>query len=156
MKLLIFSDSHGSAAPLCAVTRRERPDLVLHLGDGSRDVLGLEYPPALLQVRGNCDGPSPDVPERVTVNLEGVRLLAVHGHRNGVRQGLLPLHYLAQELGARLVCFGHTHCPTLVEEGGVTFLNPGACSGMHPTYAVAELSDGRIQHLEIKSVEETT
>ena len=107
-------------------------------------------------MRGNCDGPFPDVPERVTVNLEGVRLLAVHGHRNGVRQGLLPLHYLAQELGARLVCFGHTHCPTLVEEDGVTFLNPGACSGMHPTYAVAELSDGHIQHLEIKSVEETT
>ena len=109
MKLLIFSDTHGSAAPLRAVTRRERPDLV-----------------------------------------------AVHGHRNGVRQGLLPLHYLAQELGARLVCFGHTHCPTLVEEDGVTFLNPGACSGMHPTYAVAELSDGHIQHIEIKSVEETT
>ena len=61
-----------------------------------------------------------------------------------------------QELGAQLVCFGHTHCPTLVEEDGVTFLNPGACSGMHPTYAVAELSDGHIQHIEIKSVEETT
>ncbi len=153
MKLLILSDSHGLAERVCAIARRERPDLVLHLGDGSRDTLELGFPPALLQVRGNCDGPFPDVPERITTNLEGVKLLAVHGHRNGVRQGLLSLRLLAQELGATLVCFGHTHSPTLVTEDGVTFLNPGACSSPKPTYAVVELADGKILRMEHKTAE---
>ena len=59
MKLLIFSDSHGSAAPLCAVTRRERPDLVLHLGDGSRDVLGWNTRPPCFRCAATATARSP-------------------------------------------------------------------------------------------------
>ena len=128
MKLLIFSDSHGSAAPLYAVTRRERPDLVLHLGDGSRDVLGLEYPPALLQVRGNCDGWGCDYEDDMLVNIGGVNIFVTHGHRYGVKSGLDTLASAAAAKGAQVACFGHTHKPFCEYRDGVLLINPGTCT----------------------------
>lgn len=146
MKLLVFSDSHGETEPMRTAIGRERPDAVLHLGDHAADAFALSqeyYALPVAYVRGNCDFSFPPCSEAYRRTMEGVTIFACHGHRYGVKSSLLALTYAAREQGASLVLFGHTHCPYLEESGELTLLNPGACGGRHPTYALVELHDGR-------------
>ena len=56
MKLAVFSDTHGSTASMVSAVRRLRPDMVVHLGDCTRDtaVLSAEFPQIPLHsVSGN-------------------------------------------------------------------------------------------------------
>ena len=58
MKILVFSDSHGSAYKMEEAVRAENPDFVFFLGDGEGDlhVLTNAFPQLPVQaVRGNCD-----------------------------------------------------------------------------------------------------
>ena len=114
MKLLILSDSHGEQEPMRLAVRRERPDVLIHLGDHAADAFELAqefYDLPVSYVRGNCDGPFPSCAETYLRNLEGVRVFAAHGHRYGVKSGLLRFYFAAAENGAQLALFGHTHCP---------------------------------------------
>lgn len=148
MKLLILSDSHGQPEPMRIAVRRERPDAVIHLGDHAADAFELAQEFSTLPVsyvRGNCDFSFPPCAEVYLRNLEGVRVFAAHGHRYGVKQGLLRFCFAAQEQGAGLALFGHTHSPLCEQHQGIWLLNPGACSGRVPTYGVAVLSAGTVQ-----------
>lgn len=50
----------------------------------------------------------------------------------------------AQEAGAVLALFGHTHHPCLERREGITFLNPGTIGRVaHPSYAVLSVEEGR-------------
>lgn len=145
MKLLVFSDSHGETEPMRLAMRRERPDAVLHLGDHAADAFALAqeyYATSVAYVRGNCDFSFPPCAETYRRTLEGVTIFACHGHRYGVKSSLLALSYAAREQGAALALFGHTHGPYLETSEGLTLLNPGACGGRRPTYAVVELRGG--------------
>ena len=152
MKLLVFSDSHGVTEPMLRAARARRPDALVHLGDHARDarVLGAAFPELpLYSVRGNCDMPDASVPERVSFTLEDVPVFACHGHRYGVKTGLVPLLNAAYFSGARLVLFGHTHVPLREEVEGVLLLNPGAA---RQTCAEIELEEGRILRAEIAEI----
>ena len=61
--------------------------------------------------------------------------------------------YAAAEKGAQLALFGHTHQAFCEKVGDVTLLNPGACGGYRPTYAVVTVKDGALQ-CEIKDFRE--
>ena len=119
MELLIFSDSHGRVENMHAALERQikKPDAVLFLGDGARDLdrLFLCDTP-LWAVRGNCDWSSSDYADRTErlLYLEGHTLLLCHGHEWGVKGGLGALIAHAAEVGADIVLFGHTHKPTLL------------------------------------------
>lgn len=147
MKLLVVSDSHGDTTYLRLAVKKERPDAVFHLGDhaSDADILDREYPILpLCRVRGNCDYYEQRYPEQWRYTQEGVTVLAVHGHRQNVKSGLLQLKYAALEAGAQLVLFGHTHSPYCRELDGLWMMNPGACGGRTPSYGIAELSDGKV------------
>lgn len=147
MRILVFSDSHGTLEPMRRAIERFSPDTVIHLGDYVEDSAALEreYPfQALIRVRGNCDAGHYDVESEATPCWQGVRFLAVHGHRYGVKAGLLRLSYAAQEEGAQVVLFGHTHIPFCEQTMGRWFINPGACGGAAPTCAVVELQNGTV------------
>lgn len=138
----VFSDSHGSVALMREKIRQLRPDVVIHLGDYERDAdaLRADFPDvAFYNVRGNCDigGLAPD---RDTVPLGSVKAFITHGHLYNVKYGRLDsLVYAAQEQGATLALFGHTHTPDYEEMGGVKLINPGAASGRAPTWAKIEV-----------------
>ena len=106
-----------------------RPDAVIHCGDGSRDTQAVirEFPELpVYQVGGNCDF-DPTLPLTLTVELSGVRILIAHGHSYGVRYGDLDrLAYAAEEAGARIALYGHTHRAKVDTVGAVTVLNPGS------------------------------
>ena len=99
----------------------------------------------LYRVRGNCDYYDDVTPEQALLRLEGVRLLAVHGHRCGVKTGLLRLCYAAREKDAQVALFGHTHRGFCTQTDGLWLLNPGACGGRAPSYGVAELENGAVK-----------
>lgn len=144
-KLVVLSDSHGDVNTMEAVVRRERPDLVLHLGDLCRDFdelrgrLPLEQ--AMQNVCGNCDGFT-EVPDQRVLQVEGRRILMTHGHRYQVKLGYAAALAAAREAGAELLLCGHTHIALCRNLNGLWLLNPGSCLGRMGTYGVIELGEG--------------
>ena len=97
MKILVASDSHGTASGLAEAVEREKPELLLHLGDGISDLISLQiwYPHLLVkQVRGNCDLLEDGLAEQ-TLLIEGHRILMFHGHTKGVKRGLVKARLAA-------------------------------------------------------------
>ncbi len=142
MLAAVFSDTHGNTALMVEAVRRFRPELLIHLGDYERDaeVLRREFPELpLYNVRGNCDigGTAPDTD---TVPLGEVTAFITHGHIYSVDWGTDSLVYAAQEAGAKLALYGHTHRAQYEEVGGVQLLNPGSAGkGREPSFALVRV-----------------
>ncbi len=127
MRIGVVSDTHGSLSTAIKLIREMGElDLLLHAGDYYRDAAALarEFNLPVRAVVGNCDLAAKG-PVEEYIELAGWRILLCHGHRYRVKIGLLPLFYLAQEMGADLVVFGHTHRAEEFTRGGIKFLNPG-------------------------------
>lgn len=145
----VFSDSHGDSEALDALLEKMGYiDAGCFLGDVARDAAHLtdrllEMPghPTLYAVRGNNDYYGMcTLPWEQLIELGGVRIHMEHGHR---LSGLTALMYRAQEEGARIALFGHTHQRLCEEAGGVLLLNPGSagryCRGGRARACVLEL-----------------
>ena len=144
MKILVFSDSHGSLGNMYEAVERESPDRVLHLGDHFRDAEDLDLAFGgldILYVPGNCDYAA-QIPANLEIEIDGVRIFLTHGHLFGVKTGLTRLLLEGKRLGAQLVLFGHTHRPLLEQRDGIWLLNPGSCSASSGSYAVVDLGAG--------------
>lgn len=133
MKIMVFSDSHRDVETMAEAVRAQRPEMIFHLGDHSRDAAALgglfpEIP--LFAVKGNTDWDNL-FPEEQTLELFGRRLLLVHGHRQGVKTGAGRLFEYASGRGFDAAFFGHTHQPFEGRKNGVTLYNPGS-AGRHP------------------------
>lgn len=121
MDILIVSDSHGSARRIESALARQnsRVDLLIHLGDGLRDLDALSSPvlPLFYALRGNCDFYesflSFPYSEEYCVSIGSHTALLTHGARYGVKSGLGALIASAAQKGADLVLYGHTHVPHL-------------------------------------------
>ena len=148
MKLLILSDTHRSLGFACEAIEKEVPDAVIHLGDhlGDAEDLSFAYQdPDFYYVPGNCDY-APTVPQMLTLEFDGVRIFATHGHLFGVKRELTTLADAARERGAQLALFGHTHVQCLETIGGVTLLNPGAAGRFGRSgYGVVTISGGTFE-----------
>ena len=156
MRAAVFSDTHSVKSLMLEAVRRTRPDVLIHLGDYERDSYSLseEFPEIpLYRVRGNCDiaAVSPDTD---VIQLGPVKAFITHGHLYNVRWGRLDsLVYAAQEQGATLALFGHTHRALYEEMGGVKLINPGtAGSGRELTYALVEVFDNGGISCEIRGL----
>ena len=147
-KLLICSDIHGdalSAKKVVEAFERHGAERLVILGDilyhGPRNDLPENYAPKrvieilnpysdkILAVRGNCDAEVdqmvlsfPILAEYAFLELDGLRILATHGHRINkdnaslLRRGDILLH-------------GHTHVPTVESFGTENFyINCGSAS----------------------------
>jgi len=165
-KILVVSDNHFQDQPLEDIVRQHYDvDYFVHCGDS-------EWQPdaALLQkfiaVRGNNDFAL--LPENEIVNIEGCRVLAVHGHKQGVFNfGEYPnirgseklVSYAHNEYDANVVFYGHTHVPEAHVDRGVFVLNPGSLnfprsmSMRIPTYAIVTIDD---EHVSARFYEATT
>jgi len=130
LRLAVASDSHGAVLWLekfLALCRRECYDAVYHLGDYEADARWLErrLDCPMIAVAGNCDTFSKQA--RMALNTwEDHRILAVHGHLQDVKYGYDRLSYFAEEQGAGIALFGHTHRQYVGYEGRVLLVNPGA------------------------------
>lgn len=155
MKAAVFSDTHSNTSLMLEAIRRCRPDVIIHLGDHDRDTADIrrEFPEIpLYGVRGNCDIAA-TAPETDLVPLGPVKAFITHGHLYNVNYRLDSLVYAAQEQGAKIAMFGHTHEATHEEAGGVKIINPGtAGKGRTLTWALVEVFDNGGIACEIKEL----
>lgn len=149
-KLLVVSDTHGHRANIAAALRRfADADIVIHLGDYSRDaqLIRAMVDKPVYAVRGNCDiGAAGE--DELTLTVEGVRILAVHGQKQNVKSSLLRLGLYALEKQAGLALFGHTHVPAEKFYRGALLYNPGSLGeprGMRPSVGIVTLDNGAVR-----------
>lgn len=157
-KLLILSDSHGSAdAVRCILTAEKDADAVLFLGDGLHDLeKALTAAPKMrvYSVAGNCDYGALEPLDGLAA-FGGVVIFYTHGHMYGVKYDLDTLAEAAAARGAEVALFGHTHIPLEEQRGTVLLFNPGSCGRCYmgpDTYGVMTLADGRVVRTEHREV----
>ncbi|WP_042223306.1 metallophosphoesterase [Oceanobacillus manasiensis] len=139
-KVLIISDSHGLTDELLQVKNEHKLEYMIHCGDSELDMDTIEMD-GFFKVAGNCDLDT-RYPEEQTLEVNNVKFLAVHGHLHNVKQNLLTAGYRAEELGANVICFGHTHVAGAQQENDQLFINPGSIrqprGRLEKTYAIME------------------
>jgi len=137
---------------MLAVDQQPKADAYVFLGDGIRDaeILRSRGKPAYF-VKGNCDGALP-CPIYETLTLAGKTVLCTHGHYDQVKFGLDILLYRAQERGADICLFGHTHAPYIGYEDGVHLFNPGSIQ--EGIYGFVDIVSGGIvcRHVKVRNI----
>jgi putative phosphoesterase len=119
----VISDTHG-LLPTTAAKALKGVDLIIHAGDvGSSDVLKeLQTIAPVVAVRGNMDRVKSlkKLPLTEAVEVADVLLYVIHDiHR---------LDIAPSESGFDAIIHGHLHCPSVAENSGVLFLNPGSAA----------------------------
>lgn len=130
MKILVFSDSHGSNLLMMDMIEKKQPDAVFHLGDLTSDAreIACVFPKIkLCNVRGNNDWDD-GAPWGTAVRFGGVPFYLCHGHREHARQGIELVAQAALNAGCRVALYGHTHKPFSGSFLGVQVFNPGSIS----------------------------
>lgn len=143
MKILVFSDSHGSFSGIRrALSLHSDTDFVFFLGDGIREAeqipATLPHLVGLYAVRGNCDLGTYDIPEELICEIAGKRFFLCHGYTRHVKATMYEMHAAAAEKKVDVALFGHTHLPYLSyfseAERPYYLMNPGS---------ISHASDGR-------------
>ncbi len=175
-KVLIVSDSHGKSKNVKEAIGKEKPDMLIHLGDIEDDPEKLrrwlderakKSIPAIF-IQGNCDRyMSSDVNSALKqvamFELNDHKFFCCHGHVQGVNYGLENLMYTAIENGCDIAMYGHTHTPfNDVFDGfgdageSVHILNPGSISlprgGNPKSYMIMKFDDNNDYEVELKSL----
>jgi uncharacterized protein len=122
----IISDTHGILRPE-VFTAFEGVERIIHAGDvGSEDILTeLEAIAPVTAVWGNTDEWEirERLPEIAELELEGVRIVVVHGQQFGSPS---PEMVVPSYPNAGMVVFGHSHVPVIERRGTVLAVNPGS------------------------------
>lgn len=126
MRIGLISDTHGQLRP-AVFDAFAGVDVILHAGDvGPASILTeLEAIAPVHAVTGNTDGFDlvPRAQESVALELEGRRIVVVHGHQFGSPS---PQRLREAYPAADVVVYGHTHRPLLDTDARPIVVNPGA------------------------------
>lgn len=146
--LTVLSDTHGNYHELKRLQGDFlSSDYIIHLGDGAMDMLPYydEFKDKIYQVNGNCDVFLYGVSE-IILEVEGVRILAVHGHKFSVKTGTEKLLEYAKKKECQIALYGHTHEPKIDLKSGVYLINPGSLSygSFNQTIARIKIENGTI------------
>lgn len=157
MKILIMSDSHGLTDEITEIQKKHSQEITMmvHCGDSE-----LESAHSCLKeftvVRGNCDLDK-CFPEEHIKDIGGFRMFITHGHRYSVKSTLLNLSYRAKELGANIVCFGHSHYLGAEIIDDILFINPGSIrlprGRKEKTYVIMDVINSEI-HLRVYDIKQ--
>lgn len=145
MKVLVFSDIHGSsfyANKIKEIVNKENPEKIILLGDiyyhGPRNDLSQEYAPMkvaevlnglkdkLLVVKGNCDAEVNEMisefkfEDHLLLNINGKNIYFTHGHKYNIE--VIPYEDF------EILIYGHIHQGFIQEKEGYIFANPGSIS----------------------------
>ncbi len=156
MRVLVISDTHGELGNVKKLMLRAlklRPDLVIHLGDNYDDANVLMEKFKVMRVPGVYEDAyfSPDVPNRILIDLKGWTTLLVHSlrpHENDQPWDLDPTKLISKGV-VDLVLHGHTHVPR-VERHEVVLVNPGHLKsedkrGYPPSFAVLDVIEDELK-----------
>jgi len=146
MKAVIVSDSHGLEEELEILTKLHGDaDLFIHCGDSELPHTNKVIEPYKV-VKGNCDFHR-HFPDELQINVGNHSIYVTHGHLYNVKMDVRSLYYRAQEKGANIVCFGHSHLLGAEMIDQTLFINPGSLRlprrRKEKTYAVLEIKDAK-------------
>lgn len=146
MQVGVISDTHGLLRPE-AVDALAGSELILHAGDiGNPEVLAkLEAIAPVVAVRGNNDTGewAEAIAERQTLKIEDISVHILHIGKEFNR---------FETANVQVVISGHSHKPSIVEQNGILFLNPGSAGPRRfkLPISVAQLQvEGKAIHAEI-------
>ena len=128
VRLAVVSDTHSLPHAKTAERLAElEPDAILHGGDigdlGVLDALAEVAP--VYAVRGNIDGTANDLPDVLTIDVAGLRILLTHIAVYGPKLRSEVARMAKAEKAALVVC-GHSHVPFIGRDQGLTVFNPGS------------------------------
>lgn len=147
-KVLVVSDSHGMTKELEVIRDRHLADvdLMIHCGDSQLDPDHNSLT-GYFTVGGNCDFGG--FPLELVTEVSGKKIFITHGHRYSVKTSLMKLTYKAQESGADIVCFGHSHILGAEVINGTLYLNPGSIrlprQRVEKTYVILDLRENSVR-----------
>lgn len=155
-RVIAVSDTHRDFQSLLRVVQRHpEAQMLLHMGDGYREVELLRSAmPALTcrVVAGNCDFDAPRAAPRTAVaQIGAARIFYTHGHLFGVKEDLETLYLAGLEQEANVVLYGHTHIPQVDYRDGVYVMNPGSLGQPRmgiKTYGLIDI-EGKRPHCHI-------
>ncbi|MDD4125675.1 MAG: YfcE family phosphodiesterase [Eubacteriales bacterium] len=146
MKILVLSDSHGNYGPMEAALTIEKPELVIFLGDGAGDIALLERQnpsQRILKIKGNGDFFHSGAAFICDI-FDGVKIYAVHGHIQRVKESINGILYAAKAEKAAIALYGHTHRQMIKRIDGITLINPGSI-GCGQAYGVIVTDNGSFE-----------
>jgi putative phosphoesterase len=138
LKIGVLSDSHAydlTDLPKKTMNLLEDMDFIIHVGDftGKGLVDELRKLGNFKGVYGNMDPFSvrEELPEKVTLELEGFKVGVTHPAEGGPPFGLEKrLQKKFEQVDA--IIYGHTHNPRNEVIGGILYFNPGSLTGKFP------------------------
>ncbi|HSJ31746.1 MAG TPA: metallophosphoesterase family protein [Longimicrobiales bacterium] len=156
MRIGLISDTHGLLRPQ-VFDIFVGVELILHGGDvGTVDIIvELETIAPVHAVMGNTDSAAlrPRARDEVVLELEGHRVVLVHGHMLGSPNAA---RLRAAYPDADVIVYGHTHRQRVDVRDGCTIVNPGAAGAarfdLKPSVAILTLERGdapRVEHIPI-------
>lgn len=117
----LISDTHGLLRPE-AKALLQRSDSIIHGGDvGNAGILEeLAAIAPLTAVRGNNDKGlwANTLPETALLRIGSVLIYAIHD--------IAQMNITPASEGVQAVVYGHSHKPSVVEQEGVLYVNPGS------------------------------
>lgn len=148
----LISDTHGRLRTE-VFDRLQGVDLILHAGDiGTSGIITeLESIAPVRAVHGNTDGFDIRAlyQEKVEIELEGRRVVLIHGHVLGSPK---PLQLRLLYPDADIIVYGHTHEP-LLDAGPPLVVNPGAAGParfhLKPSVAILEVPRLEVTFFEV-------
>ncbi|MBY7143233.1 metallophosphoesterase [Virgibacillus sp. NKC19-3] len=139
-KVLILSDSHGLRDQITEIKERHHLKHMIHCGDSELDMDAMELD-GFIKVGGNTDHDT-RFPEEQILTIDGLSFFVTHGHLHQVKANLMTIGYRAEEMNAKVICFGHTHIAGAEQIGEQLFINPGSIrlprNRSEKTYAIME------------------
>lgn len=124
-KILILSDSHHEREVLMRIVEKHQNcEAYIHCGDSQLQSSDESLQPFYV-VAGNTDFDRNLAPD-LLLDFEAYVFWVTHGHRYGVNWDDSQLIQGAKQLGANIVCFGHTHIPYCQKKEGILLINPGS------------------------------
>ena len=182
MKIAIFSDSHGDIETMRIATEKEKPDMIIYLGDGIADAEQLckKYPSIkMIKVLGGLDSHKQDEEWIKSAEICGKRFVMAHGHTfitytydekaDKYRQTDADLARsrrnileIIRDNNADILLHGHTHEPyinrTQIAPGRACWvMNPGRIGRgdgwvFKPAYGVLKIDESGTFEWQFKEV----
>ncbi|QBO37220.1 metallophosphoesterase [Periweissella cryptocerci] len=135
MQYVIVSDTHGDRGILVDIFKKyaDTATQIFYNGDSELAANDSVFTD-VSTVKGNMDFDF-DFANEQTYQDDNVTVFQAHGHLLGVNTSLTSLLLRAEEVGANIATFGHTHQLGVEMINGILAINPGSISQPRGQYS---------------------